>query len=201
MKKFKHRFQLILQSLYDDLGVKPDASQDEIKTAWKKAAKKYHPDKNPGREKQSSQKFQEIYKAYELLSNEEARKNYDEKLKQHKQDSQNGIKNIKVNRSWDLYLWLQRLFIYTNYANDKQTVHNFAIFLYNSVLETENIDKKQKWDICQKFSNLIIKRLTRFKETWEQNIDENDYKPLNEQFEILFDTENMLVTWLKQLFK
>jgi len=60
---------------YEILGVKRNASDREIKKAFRKLAVKYHPDKNkePGAEK----KFQEMAEAYEILSDDEKRKKYD----------------------------------------------------------------------------------------------------------------------------
>jgi len=61
---------------YKILGVKKDASQDEIKKAFRKLARKYHPDVNPG-DKAAEAKFKEISEAYEVLSDPKARKEYD----------------------------------------------------------------------------------------------------------------------------
>lgn len=61
---------------YKLLGVDKDASQKEIKKAYRKLASKYHPDKNPG-DKVSEEKFKEINEANEVLGNEEKRKKYD----------------------------------------------------------------------------------------------------------------------------
>ena len=60
---------------YQTLGIKKDASQKEIKAAFRKLAVKYHPDKNqePGAE----EKFKEISEAYDILSDSEKRKSYD----------------------------------------------------------------------------------------------------------------------------
>ncbi|AYF92509.1 molecular chaperone DnaJ [Apilactobacillus bombintestini] len=61
---------------YSILGISKDASQDDIKHAYRKMSKKYHPDINkaPGAE----QKFKEINEAYEVLSDENKRRNYDQ---------------------------------------------------------------------------------------------------------------------------
>ncbi len=61
---------------YSVLGVSKSASEDEIKKAYRKLARKYHPDLNPGN-KSSEQKFKEINQAYEILSDSEKRKEYD----------------------------------------------------------------------------------------------------------------------------
>ncbi len=62
---------------YEVLGVKKDASDDEIKKAFRKLAIKYHPDKNPGN-KEAEAKFKEANEAYSVLSDKTKRQRYDQ---------------------------------------------------------------------------------------------------------------------------
>lgn len=62
---------------YQVLGVSKDASQDDIKKAYRKLARKYHPDLNPG-DKEAENRFKEINEAQEVLSDPEKRKKYDQ---------------------------------------------------------------------------------------------------------------------------
>lgn len=61
---------------YETLGVPKNASQDDIKKSYRKLAKKYHPDANPGN-KEAEEKFKGISEAYEVLGDTEKRKKYD----------------------------------------------------------------------------------------------------------------------------
>lgn len=61
---------------YEILGVDKKATQDEIKKAYRKLAKKYHPDAHPG-DKAAEEKFKEVNEAYEVLGDSEKRKKYD----------------------------------------------------------------------------------------------------------------------------
>ena len=62
---------------YEVLGVAKDATADQIKSAYRKLAMKYHPDRNPGDESAKA-KFQEASEAYEVLSSPEKRQRYDQ---------------------------------------------------------------------------------------------------------------------------
>ncbi|CRG93869.1 DnaJ protein, putative [Plasmodium gallinaceum] len=75
--------------LYDVLGVQKNASLDEIKKAYRKLSKKYHPDK--AKDKNSNNRFNEIVEAYEILSDDEKRKMYD-------YHGLNAAKNLESNK-------------------------------------------------------------------------------------------------------
>src|ERR1700757_1378789 len=61
---------------YETLGVKRNASEDEIKKAYRKLARQYHPDRNPG-DKDAEARFKEISQAHDVLGDPEKRKQYD----------------------------------------------------------------------------------------------------------------------------
>ncbi len=66
-----------MKKYYEVLGIAENASGEEIKKAYRKLARKYHPDVNPGN-KEAEEKFKEINEAYNVLSDETKRKTYDE---------------------------------------------------------------------------------------------------------------------------
>src|SRR5437764_9532274 len=64
------------QDFYQTLGIKRDAKPDEIKKAYRRLARKYHPDVNPG-DKSAEERFKQITEAHDVLSDEKKRKVYD----------------------------------------------------------------------------------------------------------------------------
>ena len=81
---------------YQILGVSRDASEDEIRQAYRRLAKKYHPDLNPG-DAQAAQKMNEINEAYDLLKNPQAYRQQQAQQRaqqQARQAYQNGPQNL-----------------------------------------------------------------------------------------------------------
>ena len=68
---------LAKRDYYELLGVAKDATEDEIKKAYRQLAKKYHPDLNPDNKEEAEAKFKEVTEAYEVLSDTEKRARYD----------------------------------------------------------------------------------------------------------------------------
>ncbi len=66
-----------MKDYYQILSVLDSVSQEEIKSAFRKLAFKYHPDTNPGNEKQAEEKFKEINEAYGVLGDKDKRQQYD----------------------------------------------------------------------------------------------------------------------------
>ena len=66
-----------MKDYYQILGVPEDATEEDIKNAFRKLAFKYHPDKNPGNEKQAEEKFKEINEAYSILGDAGKRRQYE----------------------------------------------------------------------------------------------------------------------------
>ncbi len=74
---------------YEILGVSPNAEKKVIQQTFRKLARKYHPDVNPGN-KEAEEKFKTINEAYQVLSDAEKRKKYDELRAQYQQWQQTG---------------------------------------------------------------------------------------------------------------
>ena len=77
------------QNYYKILGVPDDASEEQIKKAFRKGARKYHPDVNPDNP-EAEENFKKLNEAYQVLSDPEKRKKYDQFGSQWKQYSQAG---------------------------------------------------------------------------------------------------------------
>ena len=76
-----------MKNYYEILEVNKKASSETISKVYKYLAKKYHPDANPDNKQEAEEKFKEISEAYEILSNEEKRKEYDMELENYQSEN------------------------------------------------------------------------------------------------------------------
>ena len=87
-----------MKDYYKILNLSVNANNDEIKKAFRSLAKKYHPDRNKD-DKEALKKFQEVNEAYEVLSNEDSRKKYDQEMDKGSTNKETNSKNNKSDNS------------------------------------------------------------------------------------------------------
>lgn len=128
---------ILNKSLYQDLGVSSNATQTDIKNAYYKLSKLHHPDKNKGSIK-SSEKFQHISKAYEILGNVKFRRLYDKGLIQTNYDWIPPFETVEQNS--------------TSNRNAYPPKYNFDDWInmhYSSTFKRRN-NAREKWEEKQR---------------------------------------------------
>ena len=85
---------------YEVLNINQDSKFQEIKKAYRRLSMQWHPDKNPDNSKEAEEKIKKINKAYEILSDENNRIEYDEKI--NSQNRQNGHHGNLINDKYKL---------------------------------------------------------------------------------------------------
>lgn len=136
---------------YEVLGVNKNATQEEIKEAYKKLVKKYHPDIYPGDKTFAEKKIKDINAAYEVLSDLDSKKEYDEMLNPHPPEQTYDF--TPPNYSPYSYENYKNRNNYTNYNNS----YNNS---YYNTSKTENVNKykntKYTQDPFSKINNIPL---------------------------------------------
>ena len=128
---------------YQTLGISKNATQEEIKKAFKKLARKYHPDLNPN-DVRAKQKFQEINEAHEVLSDPQKRKKYDTYGTHWKQADQFKSQNQRYsyqNSQQNNYRTTENNEFYTNF-NDEHAFSDFFESLFGASRSSQKQTQK-----------------------------------------------------------
>jgi DnaJ family protein B protein 4 len=149
-----------MDDYYNILGVSKDATDTDIKKAYKKLAVKWHPDKNPDNKKEAEQHFKKISEAYQVLSNKEKRKEYDLYGKEGiKNDYRNfNYGNISPEELFRQFFHTNNIFDLYNdpYHNNRSRHYNKGDTITNNLhctLEELYHGKKRKFKISRKIYN------------------------------------------------
>ena len=142
------------KDFYEILGVKKDATKDEIKKAYRKLALKWHPDKNPENKKEAEEKFKEIAEAYSVLSDPDKKKEYDNR------DSIPNFENFKfTNDDFDPFSMFNDFFKSDNdFANFNKFGFNHDNFDINK--HHSNIQKEME-EFHKKFADMHLRGFNR----------------------------------------
>eukprot|EP00501_MAST-03F_sp_TOSAG23-6_P001372 GSMAST32.ASY1.ANO1.1426.1 assembled CDS len=125
---------------YEALGVSFSATEADIKQAYRKLAKKFHPDKNPSSTEWAQEKFIRVANAYEILSDIEKRKEYDWSLRTASQSSQNNQNNLHHYQQQQTQRRYGGIWYIFGAAWDQCTFRNACLFMIWLGLATMFID-------------------------------------------------------------
>lgn len=148
--------QNIQKTYYEILGISVTATQEEIKSAFRKLVKKYHPDANPNQD--TTKEMQEITEAYEILSNLEKRKKYDNELKRK------GIYYKKENRPQNTSDFSKA---------DSKTNPNYQYYSYTQTREESEYDFDEQIKILLKKYRYYYEKVRKYNTERESYFNSN----------------------------
>lgn len=119
-----------MKNYYEILEVNEKASSETISKIYKFLAKKYHPDANPDNKQESEEKFKEISEAYEVLSNQEKRKEYDKELEEY--EASNASQTVSLEDFIKLRDYCKELENTINQYSSNRTTSNASQYRTNN---------------------------------------------------------------------
>lgn len=152
------------ENLYELLEIEQNSTTNDIKKSWKKLALKYHPDKNNNK---GSDKFLKIKYAYDILSNEKSRKEYDKKIKF------NDVFNANFNNGFNIFDMDFKKSL-SNFIDSTEIDKIIELILYKKVNMNDffNISNgfcKNLNDFISKLTDIVIILDFDLKDIWECN--------------------------------
>ena len=140
-----------MKNYYEILEVHETASPEVIARVYKLLAKKYHPDLQENDEdKKSEEKFKEISEAYEVLSNEEKRKSYDEELLYHKNVQTQAVSDAQSSELQNLQGYCAQL---ENEIHSLRNAHGISPTMQNLNTHTEGVQRQAREDAMNQAYN------------------------------------------------
>ena len=156
---------------YEVLGLKKDATKDEIRKAYKKLAIKWHPDKNPENKKEAEEKFKEIAEAYSVLSDPDKKKEYDNR------DSSPNFQGFEFNSNFEPFSMFNDFF---KTDNDFGNFDKFGFNKFNSGFSHHSNIEKEIKEIHKKFANMRMGNMGGFSDNFFSSDFDKD--PFNDDF-------------------
>lgn len=153
-----------MEDPYKILGVSNNASQDEIKRAFRKLSLKYHPDKNKGN-KENTETFKKINNAYQIIGNEEGRKKYDQDQQNpfmkhmHSNSGFNNMPPGNMDNVFKMFFANQSPFfnVHPNQTSNYKVFHNGKpIYFQNMMQKPPPIVKTIEITLTQSFNGVKI---------------------------------------------
>ncbi len=150
-----------MENYYEILEISENASQDVIERVYKLLAKKYHPDLNPDNPKQAEENFKKVSAAYEVLSDVNKRKAYDEKLRAQKAAALASQQRSASQNQNSYYVPNQNV-------NSQYSVNE----VYSA--QQEQILRQRQEEMRQRYNDAYIDALRRaginvvYKKTWKE---------------------------------